>query len=419
MVNMSYLTRRVIFLVLFLLMSFSVIAQETVRSYYVRADGDDNNNGRTEETPYATLRKAVEMAASGAIKRITVIGTIRNIESIGNAGSAEIVITGKPDALDEEKAVFTGTDGSYPYHVISISGPIRLEHIEISGGNGLYGAGLNIYGIVTIGKGVVIKDNNSSGVWVQNGTLIMCDDAIITNNTTSDGAGGGVSLNDGKLIMRDNAVISNNRARSGGGVSHGGDRSSIQMLGNSKITNNFAEGNGGGISSSTSADFKNIQLISLEGNASISNNTANSRGGGIYFSYSTSITTRQPQHLVPFRITPNVTINDNTAKEGGGLYIYYEDINPFVLSGGIITGNKAEYGAGIYYEGKANTIRPTVPGPYGETITINGGTITTNNAEFVGGGLYLKKGSQIIQTGRIITNNTAGDGDGEDIFKQE
>jgi hypothetical protein len=65
---------------------FSSAAQTPAnRSYYVHADGDDeNNNGRSEEAPYKTLKKAVEMATKGAVKTITVIGTLdRNSESNG------------------------------------------------------------------------------------------------------------------------------------------------------------------------------------------------------------------------------------------------------------------------------------------------------------------------------------------------
>ena len=45
-------------------------------SYYVKATGNDANDGLTDATPFQTLAKAVDMAKHGGIKTITVIGTL-------------------------------------------------------------------------------------------------------------------------------------------------------------------------------------------------------------------------------------------------------------------------------------------------------------------------------------------------------
>ena len=102
-------------------------AQTTVqRSLYVSEHGDDNNDGRSEETPYKTLEKAVEMANNGAIKTITVIGTINYSKSwivISNRSNTdEILITGKPGANNAEKAVMQG---------ISVDGRFSFTHIAL------------------------------------------------------------------------------------------------------------------------------------------------------------------------------------------------------------------------------------------------------------------------------------------------
>jgi hypothetical protein len=52
------------------------------------------------------------------------------------------------------------------------------------------------------------------------------------------------------------------------------------------------------------------------------------------------------------------------------------------------------------------------------TLNINEGEITGNNAEFVGGGVYVSTGAILLQKNGDIRSNTAGDGDGENIFKQ-
>jgi hypothetical protein len=94
-------------------------------------------------------------------------------------------------------------------------------------------------------------------------------------------------------------------------------------------------------------------------------------------------------------------VTNNIAKgNGGGI-----DASGLTMSAGEVSGNKAEFGGGVYvYKGSE--------------FTMSGGNVTGNEAEFVGGGVYVEGGATFTQGKGVISGNTAGDGEGEDVFKQ-
>jgi hypothetical protein len=191
-----------------------------VTSYYVRADGSDANTGTSEEAPFKTLAKAVEAAAKTSVKKITVIGTlvenvvIKNTDptvgkrtklvdktgdtmgtvmitwSVDERDPEEILITGKPDASDTERAVLT--PANYDNNTLTIGlSTIRFEHIEISGQNSAEGSSaLGILGgTVTLAEGAKVTRNKNGGVFAGYSVLIMRDDAEVSGNEKDTGAG--------------------------------------------------------------------------------------------------------------------------------------------------------------------------------------------------------------------------------------
>jgi hypothetical protein len=309
-----------------------VFGQTVFRSYYVRGNGSDENNGRSEETAFRTLGKAIEASSKGSIKTITVIGRVVS-GTIEGTGETEVLITGKENASEEERAIVGKLSFTEPTK-------IKLEHIEISGDSrcGIliwYGA------FVTIGNGVIIKNNNR-GVEISDGTFTMLGNAIITANGNESANGGGIESSGNDIILiQDEAQISNNIAKNGGGI----------YIGKGTLT-----------------------------------------------------------------IRDNAQITNNSAINGGGICISRYASTPFVFESGNIISNRAEYGGGIYFRG-ANSNSRTNPG--GETFLFNGGVISNNEADFVGGGVYIATGSKFVQKGGTISNNTAGDGEGENIFFQK
>jgi hypothetical protein len=354
-------------------------------SYYVRANGDDGNDGLSEAAPFKTLKKAVYMAAAGTVKTITVIGPVDGGCTIVNAGNPEILITGKPGASDTEKALILGGGtsiissqwgGSHITNGISISNSkVRFTHIQI---RNMDGRGLAINEAeVTLGASALItgcnnnNDGGSSpnynlgaGVGLVSGTLNMTDNAAISGNTASGSShGGGIYVDGGILNMTDNATISGNTADEGGGV-FVLSMCKINMTGNAAISGNIAA-NGGGvyIFMATSHGESIIEGGKIQGN------TAWGQGGGIYVEWDENI-------------IENVTVSGNKAWRGGGVYI----------------------GAQAY-----STVK----------LTVTGGKITGNEAESAGGGVYVEKGAAYESVkGASVTGNKAGDGEGENVFRE-
>jgi predicted outer membrane repeat protein len=388
-----FFSKRIVFLFGLLLSIYFVLsAQTTSRSYFVKADGDDTNNGRSEETAFKTISKAIQMAKAGAVRTITLLGKFGDID-FENTGSNEIIITGKPDANETEKAFIGCT-------VISGVSNIKFCYIDISDRDSQYGGGLVITGkgaIGTLGVGSIVQDCSNHGVTVKEGAILnMIENSIVTNNW--DYEGGGIYLEGGTLNMKDNAVVKGNQALqrrtvaglsggTGGGIagrsSRYGERCSISISDNAQIIDNTAVANGGGILLSGGT-------LNISGKVVVSNNTATDNGGGIY-AYGN------------MQIDGSVTISSNTAKKGGGIFIYdgksiYNGIN--------ITENKAEYGAGIYLDGN------------GVELLMNSGNFSKNIAEYVGGAIYIATGATYTQGKITTTGNSAGDGEGHDVFKQ-
>jgi parallel beta-helix repeat protein/predicted outer membrane repeat protein len=251
------------------------------------------------------------------------------------------------------------------------------------------------------------------------GLFIMEGNAEISGNTGDDGAG--IHIRGGVVILRGNAKVTGNTARGNGGGIYvedggGGTYSSntvfnvqyaLTVQDNALVSGNRAK-NGGGV-------YANKALVLITGKASLTENTA-SQGGGIY--------TRNPEVLECARNTPGV------------YYANYLRVDQLVLNvtmtGGTVSGNKADYGAGVYAEAgkkerKAFITRPDNLGrkyiSYSDTETVscypfvlNGGSITGNAAEFVGGGIYAVGDLAYSRVKGALSGNTAGDGEGEDLF---
>ncbi|MDR2537723.1 MAG: leucine-rich repeat protein [Treponema sp.] len=333
--------------------------------YYVSAQGNDANNGLSESAPFRTLPKAIEATATSAVRIITVIGRVEGGFILTNI-NGELLITGKPNATDTEKASIAVSSGL----ILQVNGSskLRLEHIEITGGTkggiriddgafltlgtgarvsgntGANGGGVNIHGqnttLVMEGNATITGNiaNAGGGVFIwENGTLIMKNIATITGNrviqgVSERGRGGGVFMQDAYFIMQDSAEVSGNRTfASGGGlfalrsnvtmrnsaviqgnrsvVAAGGAyfyKGALTMEGNSEISGNNAATNGGGVELESIEDG-NGSAVLLREFARIINNSAAMSGGGLFIGGNNSVVLRD-----------NAEISGNQARNGGG-----------------------------------------------------------------------------------------------------
>ena len=135
-----------------LLLATTGLFAQTGASYYVSAQGDNANNGLSEDKPLKSLLWAFMQAASGTIKKITVIGTLNETSEISSSmqkitgvvfvllsnsedkNTAEILITGKSGASGSERAVLSAKGSQAGVLFIENDVKVRFEHIEISGG---------------------------------------------------------------------------------------------------------------------------------------------------------------------------------------------------------------------------------------------------------------------------------------------
>lgn len=70
--------KKIILVFLVSLVCFSSFSQNTEKSFYVKATGNDDNLGRSEDSPFKTLHKALEAVSQSSINKITIIGTLTN-----------------------------------------------------------------------------------------------------------------------------------------------------------------------------------------------------------------------------------------------------------------------------------------------------------------------------------------------------
>jgi hypothetical protein len=160
------------------------------------------------------------------------------------------------------------------------------------------------------------------GVWIQNGTFTMNDNAVVKDNTATSSVkvhGGGVRMIDSDFTMNDNATIKGNRAATTGSVSG---------------ENGLGNAEGGGVKMDRGR-------FTMNNNATVAGNTA--------------------------------TSNSNIA-EGGGVHT---SSGVFTLSGGTVYGD-SDHGAN---PSLANTVTTVNGSTRGAAVYSSGGAVIINNTE--------------------------------------
>jgi hypothetical protein len=361
-------------------------------SYYVSASGNDANGGTRENSALRTLSKAIELARQSNIKVITVIGTLEGTTRIEDVGELEILITGKARASEAEKAVFNGPAAEAAFDISGLS-KIRVEYITVSAGVGGAFRIRDSEASLTLGTGTRIRGRSETltvGVALENdATLIMCDDASISNINASSSA---VYVAKGTFIMTDNALITQNSTQANGGGVHIRD-GVFTMQGNARISGNRTNANGGGVSIDQGS-------FSMQENALISDNTALGYGGGVFM----NLVGQEPPSFI---MRDMALISGNTATNlGGGVYIIGEMI---LLGNARVTDNAALSGGGVVISGNSSL------------SLLENAKITANRASgadnFGGGILGLDKTSKISLSGNaVLSGNIADYGGGAATF---
>ena len=232
------------------------------------------------------------------------------------------------------------------------------------------------------------------GIFTMNGGTITGKASETEKDNGSRGwAGhGGAVYNDGATVTINGGTITGSSAAEGGGIYADGGTLTI---GKANITGNTAAHGGGGIYAYECA-------LTMDGASITGNNGGESLGGGIYISGAKGKGTASDPYIPA--VIQNATIENNTAKCGGGI----NASGPVKISDTTITGNTAttleKWGGG----GVNARIIPQSSYGNGWVFELSGKmNITGNNAEGVVNNLYFPE----VTAGTMlpaVTGLTAG-----------
>ncbi|MFP3043577.1 fibronectin type III domain-containing protein [Treponema primitia] len=328
-----------------------------------------------------------DIVITGGYSSVGVSGTLRMKGTTKKTGGTlPIGINGGTVIMDDYASISENENGVE----ITNGGSLTMNDYSTISNN-------NSCGVKIIGSGCSltmkghssVKDNiGGGGVYLNSGTFTMNDYAVVSGNKSSE-TGGGVYLRSGTFTMDDYAAVTANSISSG-----------------------YAFGGGVYVYGETSPT-----IFTMKGNAAVSNNTA-SKGGGVYVVGYTGEGV--------FNLTDSASVSENNAAQGGGVYVAE---GSFIISGGKIEKNIASGdGGGIYVSSYSqsfsitgaidiseNTAAGNGGGIYSEkSFTLTDGVISGNNA-FKGGGVYINQsGATFAMTGsaKVSGNNTAQFGGG-------
>ena len=250
-------------------------------------------------------------------------------------------------------------------------------------------------GVIYGGKGARGKGNGDGAgggaVYVNEGSLTLAGGNLAGNqsgvgSSGSPNLGGAVRLGIGSTFTMTGGSITGNWGRTGGGVS--ATLSPVYLYGG-EISHNYASVEGGGVAVAG-------ETSTMTDGFSITENEAEEAGGGIKFSeYVYAV---EPASFTMF----GGMVAGNSAQTGGGVYIDEEKDIAFTMSGGMIQENSAERGEKSYGRGGGVYLA-------GGIFTLTDGSIKSNNSDNNGGGIYLQGDEPCLKlSGGTIQGNHAG-----------
>ncbi|MDE5667804.1 MAG: hypothetical protein K2I29_06140 [Clostridia bacterium] len=315
------------------------------------------------------------------------------------------------------EGTFTMNGGEISYNEAKGSGP------PSDGG----GVSVSIGGTFTMNDGIIVQNaaSRGGGVWLGRNANFTMNGGEIANNTSYYGGGVGV-YNDGAFTMTGGTISGNTANPYGGGVYLNGTfkfEGGI-IIGNTAPQGNeicYSDNNAGLWASAVEVAIKTgLQVyFVLSGNltAAADANYTTSFGSGTGFTagrlhvpaganivldlgtyninrgLSTSVnhgSVMLVEGTLEITGTSGKITGGNCTDRGGGIFI--ANGGEVTMSGGVISGNRANSGGGVAI--------------WGGKFIMNGGTITGNEAH-AGAGLNVYADSEAVMNGGAIINNTA------------
>ena len=268
-------------------LTIEVVAKLPVTDVWVSSTGSDANDG-SQDSPVATIAKAIELVAEGYTIHVGegtyIANSLTIAKSFAMIGSGKVIIDGNASKImniNENTIVnftnvaFTNALNNYG-GVMQSKGTVNLNNVSIyknTQKSGYTSTVSSIYntGIMTIVNSN-IYENDGYGLIFNSGNLDIINTSI-SNNQVTQGSNFAFLYADGGIVNVINSTISDNAARLAGIWMNKGTLN----VNNATFENNVVTvGNGGAIhieSDSSTATIKDSKFIG---------NKANKDGGAIY-----------------------------------------------------------------------------------------------------------------------------------------
>ena len=289
----------------------------TVTDVWVSASGSDANDG-SQDSPVATIAKAIELVAEGYTIHVGegtyIANSLTIAKSFAMIGSGKVIIDGNASKImniNENTIVnftnvaFTNALNNYG-GVMQSKGTVNLNNVSIYKNTQKSGSTPTVSSIYNTGVMTIVNsniyENDGYGLIFNSGNLDIINTSISSNNVAK-GTTYAFLYIDGGAVNVINSTLSDNTARLGGIWLNKGTLN----VNNATFENNVVTvGNGGAIhieSDSSTATIKDSKFIG---------NKANKDGGAIYNKGALNIETSI--------FDANAASNGNTGYHGDDIY---------------------------------------------------------------------------------------------------
>ena len=290
----------------------------TVTDVWVSASGSDANDG-SQDSPVATIAKAIELVAEGYTIHVGegtyIANSLTIAKSFAMIGSGKVIIDGNASkimTINENTIVnftnvaFTNALNNYGGVMQNLKGTVNLNNVSFYKNTQKSGSTPTVSSIYNTGVMTIansnIYENDGYGLIFNSGNLDIINTTISSNNVAK-GTTYAFLYADSGVVNVINSTISDNTARLGGIWLNKGTLN----VNNATFENNVVTvGNGGAIhieSDSSNATIKDSKFIG---------NKANKDGGAIYNKGTLNIETSI--------FDANAASNGNTGYHGDDIY---------------------------------------------------------------------------------------------------
>ena len=298
-------------------LTIEVVAKLPVTDVWVSSTGSDANDG-SQDSPVATIAKAIELVAEGYTIHVGegtyIANSLTIAKSFAMIGSGKVIIDGNASKImniNENTIVnftnvaFTNALDNYG-GVMQSKGTVNLNNVSIYKNTQKSGYTSTVSSIYNTGIMTIVNSNiyeNDGYGLIFNSCNLDIINTTISNNQVTQGSNFAFLYADGGIVNVINSTISDNAARLAGIWMNKGTLN----VNNATFENNVVTvGNGGAIhieSDSSTATIKDSKFIG---------NKANKDGGAIYNKGTLNIETSI--------FDANAASNGNTGYHGDDIY---------------------------------------------------------------------------------------------------